>query len=470
MKLTGDKIQKLIEAELKEKYGNLDEIDWGAQMKRAADIFTPTSVKASRAIASGEYEDEPKTVTDMIKKFRTLKSADFSGVAPNELPIISKMFDELLSYAKEGNLTSGRINALTNIISKLVGKTVDAAEPEAAAEGGAPVDQALQNDIMDALNLLSDPTALGEPTPNKIRRIQTDLIADLKNAGVLVQGKHVSEGIDYTKVFYTLINTLNERKIISLTEDLTKFVRKSMIKELLTEVFPRASAGILGKARQRRGPRAEVPSAAPKPGRSEDSDEIADKIYGLVKKLGAVREPTELAQISAGLFDLLQKGRWIASNAQMKKPQELGALAGADKAAVDQTVVDLDAGDTTVDKTKLKKQDTGEWAAEKAGELAAAAKGQDQKSYDPETAERERREKEKKLTPKQRAWRTQMGPLPTNPAQLAAIGEGMFRLLHQLGEQKVFRFNNKQKRTIRTMMLAETQIAVQKRLLTCLRG
>ena len=45
------------------------------------------------------------------------------------------------------------------------------------------------------------------------------------------------------------------------------------------------------------------------------------------------------------------------------------------------------------------------------------------------------------------------------------IRENVFSIIHQLSEQKVLKLNNKQKKIVRTMMLAQTQLLAERKLL-----
>lgn len=429
MKLTKETLQKLIEEELQ----NSGMIDEGAFMDKLKGVFgkkKPSFQVGSDDAAEEGYADietgEWHSAADAIKDLRTTTSSDLAKIAPNEFPEIGETFHRLVDYAKQGNAAGGNIKRILDMLNKAIddaiGEQPSGEEGEEGAEkagGGEPLPQEHQDTIVAALEFLKNMGA--NTTPQHAENAKTAILQALNNAGAIDTAKLAES----KRFFYTLINLLNERKTVTLNESLTKFVKSSMRKELLTEAaygvdMPGIQRGLAdtspGAASASKTPTSGLAggqknymssqSSTKTPTRKDAlSGDVGRKVMGLINQIAGPNavEPEALSGITDELFGLLRSIGYLGGSAWANRGKEAKAQS--------------------------------KWAQ---------ATKQAPKTPPPSDN------------------------IPTNVARtddLTLERQNVFTMIHQLSEQKALKLNDKQKKIVRTMMLAETQLLAERKLL-----
>ena len=470
MKLTKLTLQDLIESQLKEEWENLDEIDWKGLKKKAMSKLPGGFPSLDDEDSEPDERGEPKSAAELVKKLRTLTTADFTGIAPNEFPALSEIFDLLVSYAKSGNLVSGRVNNLLNQLSGYIEK-VDpqgAEEPGERGEGEPTValSKDIQDDIMNTLNIMKmDPDLQGD-NPQKVAiDLKSDILDTLKQAQILRESLTMSDKKQLNEVFFTFINTLNEKKIISLTEDLAKFVKKSMKKELLSEVLKEVDY-------RRRAPR----------GRGAFSSQRVGVVNAIQKLVDMIKPGADFSKIADGLLGQLTSAGWVdrdfrpAMSTDTKAWQD-DAEAAADrktqivpKAGTPSSDFDLDAWrKLPPEQQKLTPKQMAQKLPVGDDYFSGKWKSKSGSGYTERTPvsatghEKLASEYEKNISGRAKTKRTR-------PRVTAEAKVPVFTFINQLNKQKVLPLTEKQQKKVRTMMLAETQLLTEHKLLKYLRN
>jgi hypothetical protein len=360
-------------------------------------------------------------VGDIVKDLRSTTTKDYTGAQKQELQRIAGIHKLLVQYAKDGNLQAGPVEqALKRLelelnkagtMDKVVGTSPNEEQPSAI-----PAD--VQANIIATLTGLKS----GEIDSKNGRNA---LVKSLSNFNLF-------EALSRNNVF-TTINFLNSKMILPLNEELSLFVKQRMKSEILAEIKNVKEITLLSEKLEK--------SAA------------AD-LRSLIGKLGTAN-PAQINGITNSIFKILKTGGMITPDSNQERAFLQTRPKRQKAPGTNVTREPEEAPATNVTSDNGEELDAIDWAAEMPDDEES---DQTDTSKAAQAQAVEDEEDEETTANKNRAFDPVVG-----------YEESLYRHLHNLSEQGIIQLDDNQKRIVETMMIAETQLQIDKQLKNMLR-
>jgi hypothetical protein len=386
--------------------------------------FKPKS-KLQKAIDALDAEDPPKgstlTAADFARQLKTVLPGDLSKIQPEELSAIMDILRDLLAFAEEKNVFAGDVANKISMLNKSLGqqnREISQQKRSSKPESDKALPPEVQTDIVTILTRLKLANAAGDDS--SFARNKKELVGVLKQNGFVMESKITH------KFPFTTINLLCKNKMLKLNEELHSFVKKSMMSELIKEQSvgssPQAAAASQGRGGMRSSTvgRARIPSKV--------NFMFAQKLKKHIDDLGKTNlNAIEISDIVNNIYtDLADEGfiemeRFRSSKFGQEKATNKGSSSAGSENEDEITDLGLVGDEPPLGQTKSQRERSQNYV----DRLVHGDK---------------------------------------------AISENLFRFINHLSEQNIIKFNKKQKRIINTMMLAETQLRIQKQINESIRG
>tara|TARA_R100000664_G_C2749972_1_gene137308 strand:+ start:861 stop:2027 length:1167 start_codon:yes stop_codon:yes gene_type:complete len=351
--------------------------------------------------------------SDFLKDLKQSKPDDFQGIQKPELQRIAGIYKLLIQYAKDDNVQSGEVDKALDMLEAALNKagTIDkvaGTSPDEEQPSAIPAD--VQANIIATLTGLKS----GEIDSKTGRNA---LVKSLSNFNLF-------EALSRNNVF-TTINFLNSKMILPLNEELSLFVKQCMKSEILAEIKNVKEITLLSEKLEK---------------------SAAEDLRSLIGKLNTAN-PAQINGITNNIFKILKTAGMITPDSN----QERAFLQTRPKR---QKAPATNVTREPEEEAEMELGLVGDEPPEGETYSQRAAIGRNT----PERAKARAKEQEEEEEYNQAQKRG-----------YSIKNESLYRHLHNLSEHGIIELDDNQKRIVKTMMIAETQLQIDKQLRNMLR-